>query len=404
MGVSVKGKRKHSKSHAHKRIVIAATVLLAAVACLLALSEALRLKAPQPEPVAIATVNVESPPFERIQFAFGRGYIGDGWRVYFNEPRSDAESASYADGIDVQLASAIDAARQGLDIAAFELNSDVIFRAILDAHQRGLEVRIVTDDQHGLHDDKNPHLRELAAAGVPVIDDARSGLMHNKFMILDSRVVWTGSWNYTVNGTYRNNNNALVIEDPIVVAGYQAEFDEMFTRGEFGPRSRDDGKVSAGLGGGEIQVIFAPEAEEIPLLQREIARADASIRIMTFVFSLDELAGAILDKMIDNDIVVQGVFEKRNSTASWSQLPTLLCAGADLRQDGNRYILHHKVLLIDDDTVITGSFNFSNAAARNNDENIIIIRNADIAQAYHDEWARIWDSAQAVAPGDVNCV
>ena len=122
--------------------------------------------------------------------------------------------------------------RNSLDIAAFELNNETIFEAILDAQERGVAVRIVTDNEHGLEDKNNEHLRELDAAGVPVVDDGRSGLMHNKFMILDGRAVWTGSWNYTVNGTYRNNNNALVIENADVVAGYRAEFEEMFERGD----------------------------------------------------------------------------------------------------------------------------------------------------------------------------
>ena len=222
-------------------------------------------------------------------------------------------------------------------------------------------------------------------------------------MILDSETVWTGSWNYTVNGTYRNNNNVLVIEHPAAVAAYQAEFDEMFERGEFGTRSSDDGVVTFAQVDGEISIVFAAEADEIRLLLEEIEAADSAIRIMTFVFSLEELADAILEKMTDPDFVVQGVFEERNSKASWSQMPALHCAGAQMRQDGNRYILHHKVLIIDEDTVITGSFNYSKSAAQNNDENIVIIRNRAIAGLYLDEWQRIWDSAENLAAGEVDC-
>ena len=111
----------------------------------------------------------------------------------------------------------------------------------------------------------------------------------------------------------------------------------------------------------------------------------------------------MIEKMENPNFVLRGVFEDRNSSASWSQLPTLHCAGAQVRQDGNRYILHHKVIIIDDDTVITGSFNFSNSAAKDNDENIVIIRDAVIAGLYLEEWRRIWDSAQEISPGEVNC-
>ena len=80
--------------------------------------------------------------------------------------------------------------------------------------------------------------------------------MHNKFMILDGKTVWTGSWNYTINGSYRNNNNVLVLDGAGAVTAYQAEFDEMFERAEFGTRSSDDGIVSFALGEGEVSVVF----------------------------------------------------------------------------------------------------------------------------------------------------
>ena len=222
-------------------------------------------------------------------------------------------------------------------------------------------------------------------------------------MILDGRTVWTGSWNYTVNGAYRNNNNALVIDSLRAAAAYRAEFDEMFDRGEFGKRSRDDGIIHFNYAAGDASVIFGAEADEVGALRAAIEAAERSIHIMTFVFSLEELAEAILRRAAQEDLVLRGVFEERNSTASWSQLPALHCAGAEMRQDGNPYTLHHKVIIIDERAVITGSFNFSNNAAKSNDENIVIIRDATIASLYLDEWRRVWDSASALAPADAVC-
>ena len=341
--------------------------------------------------------------YREVDFAFGRGYLGAGWRVYFNEPDESVDRASYADGLDSALAAAIDAATDTLDIAAFELNSDPTFAAIKRALERGVTVRIIADDDHGLHDERNPHLSDLARLGIDVRDDSRSGLMHNKFAIIDRQAVWTGSWNFTVNGTYRNNNNVLVLESADAVYAFQSEFDEMYERAEFGITSTDDGIVEFEHAGGDVSIIFAPEADEISALVAEIEGAAQSIRFMTFVFSLDELAAAMLSQAASRDVTVEGVFEDRNSTASWSQLPALHCAGAAVRQDGNRYVLHHKVIIIDDHTVITGSFNFSRSAERKNDENIVIVRNAAIAELYLQEWRRIWASAEALAPDEVVC-
>jgi len=388
--------KRHSK-HLIPFIIICVMALAAALA-----SQFTSPPAPTP-PVKGEDASATTSPFITVKYRFGRGYVGDNWQVYFNEPDASVDRSDYVDGIDAPLASAIDAAERSLDIAAFELNSKLLYEAILAAQRRGVTARIVTDDRHGLEDDSNTELRDLRAVGVPIVADNRSGLMHNKFIIVDERAVWTGSWNYTLNGTYRNNNNVLVLESAGAAAAYKTEFEEMFERGEFGARSSNDGIISIGGNAGEISIIFAPEANEIAALRAAIGAAQSSIRFMSFVFSLDELAGAMIEKMTDPDFVLRGVFEERNSRASWSQLPALYCAGAQVRQDGNRYILHHKVIIIDDDTVITGSFNFSNSAAQDNDENIVIIRDKVIASLYLEEWRRIWDSAKEVSPGEVNC-
>lgn len=356
-------------------------------------------RADRPESAATES----APRYQEVQLPFGRGYIGDGWRLYFNEPDASARREDYRGGLESALVEAINETRATLDIAAFELNSEPIFDAVLAAHERGVLIRIVADDDHGLYDHANDALRRLQAAGVAVVDDGRSGLMHNKFMILDGGAVWTGSWNFTVNGAYRNNNNVLVMDGAAAASAYQAEFDEMFERAEYGVTSTDDGSVRFALGEGEASVIFGAEADEVAALKAEIARAARSIHLMTFVFSLEELAEAMLLRAARGDVRLRGVFEKRNSIASWSQLPALHCAGAEMRRDGNPYTLHHKVIIIDERVVITGSFNFSRNAARGNDENIVIIDDATIAGLYLDEWRRVWDSAEPLAAGAVLC-
>lgn len=338
----------------------------------------------------------------QLELDFGRGYSGAGWQLYFTEPHSKAERADYRGGIDSALAKAIDHTRASLDIAVFDLDNPTIADAILAAHRRDVAVRIVTDDEHGLHNEDSdlPRLRE---AGVPIIDDGRSALMHNKFMILDGRTVWTGSMNYTINGAYRHNNNVFALDDAQAVAAYQAEFEEMFLRGEFGPRSTDDGLRSFALEAGEVSVMFGAESDEISPLLTEIAQARESIHFMTFVFSLDELALAMLRQTEEHAVRVRGIFERRSSLADWSVLPELYCAGAEVRQDGNANYLHHKVIIIDEGTVIAGSFNFSRSAARSNDENLLIIRHPEIAALYLDEWQRQWDSATRIREDMVDC-
>lgn len=337
--------------------------------------------------------------FTEVSIPLGLGYEGDFWQVYFTTPSNSRDRSQYVGGVDTQLAEAINATNNTLDIAAFELNNEVITGAIIDAHDRGVTVRVVTDDEHGIEDDDST-LTELELAGIPIVDDDRSALMHNKFMIMDGITVWLGSMNYTVNGVYRNNNNAISLRSRRAVEVYQAEFNEMFERHEFGPRSAPTNTGNFTQDGVPIQIYYASENEVIDVLLSEIANAQTTIRFMTFSFTRDDLGEAVIARA-EAGVDVQGVFETTGSKTQYSEMPGMFCAGLDVRQDGNNGILHHKVFIIDETTVITGSFNYSNNAVESNDENVLIIRDADIAALYLDEFLRVQSIARSV--DDIDC-
>lgn len=327
----------------------------------------------------------------------GFGAVGDYWSVYFSAP--DGSAVTDAGGIDGPLAAAMDAARVSLDIAAFELNNPRLTEAILAAAARGLRVRVVTDDEHGSHA-SDSSLGRLPAAGIPVVEDGRSALMHNKFVLVDGVSVWSGSMNLTRNGVARHNNNLLELRLPRVAARYQAEFDEMFTEGRFGPRSPRGATDAIATPRGHVRVFFGPEDGLAAALVDVLAGAQERIRFMAFSFTLDEL-GAMLLQQAAAGVEVQGIFERTGSETVWSELGPLYCAGLDLRQDGNPYLLHHKVFLIDDSTVVTGSANFSAAGTGRNDENLLIIDDPALVAPYAAEFARRRD--EAVAPQGLPC-
>jgi phosphatidylserine/phosphatidylglycerophosphate/cardiolipin synthase-like enzyme len=334
-----------------------------------------------------------------VRVGQGFGYRWEFWQIYFTAPTGSRSSRDYVGGIDENLAAAIDGVSNTLDIVAYEFNSPAITQAVLRAVQRGVQVRMVADTQAGINDeDSTIHL--LIEAGVPVVGDQRQALMHNKFMILDGSVVWTGSWNYTINDTYRNNNSAIVLRSARAVDYYQAEFDEMFTGRFFGPRSSATNSGSFTLQNVPISVYFAPENNVDEIVTRTVATAQSSVRFMAFSFTLDHIAVTLQDRFGEG-VIVQGIFESTGSEGDASELTPLSCAGMDVRQDGNPYFLHHKVFIIDDYTVMVGSFNFSASATDSNDENLIIIQDATIAALYVQEFERRW--AEAVLPSNVVC-
>jgi phosphatidylserine/phosphatidylglycerophosphate/cardiolipin synthase-like enzyme len=331
------------------------------------------------------------------------GSGGDWWQVYFTDPARISDPQDLRGSIPEQLIARIDAAQRSIHIASFEFNLTPVAEALVEAHKRGVEVQWVTDDEYGIEaDEEEDHgqFAMLEGAGIEVVDDGRGALMHNKFWIFDGQTVWTGSTNITVNGNFRNNNNVIIIEFPQVAAMYEREFAEMWG-GEFGPKSPSTvGQQSVTIDGTPVQVLFAAEDEVVSHLVPLLENAQRSIRFMAFSFTHDDLGSAVLARA-KGGIDVKGIFETRGSETEYSEMTALYCAKVPVRQDGNPGTFHHKVFVIDEQTLITGSLNFSENADESNDENVVIVNNADIAAQYTQEFERRW--AEATEPQGITC-
>jgi phosphatidylserine/phosphatidylglycerophosphate/cardiolipin synthase-like enzyme len=86
-----------------------------------------------------------------------------------------------------------------------------------------------------------------------------------------------------------------------------------------------------------------------------------------------------------------------------AELKTFFCSRVPVRQDGNPKFLHDKLIVVDNHIVISGSFNFSSNATESNDENVMIVDNAQIANLYMQEFDRIWSIATDPDPAKIPC-
>lgn len=323
---------------------------------------------------------------------------GDWIRIYFTSPRYPDDDAYHHGGIDEHLVAAINQAQSSVDVAAYDFDLQSVADALIAAHGRGVPVRFVTDSDNADED----AVLALQDAGIPVVEDRRdSGLMHDKFVVIDGQWVWTGSWNLTENCTYRNNNNAVLIASAALAENYAAEFEEMFA-GAFGPTSPAETpnpriSITFQTADGQthevaVENYFSPEDGVAAHLIAEIERAQSRIRFMAFSFTSDEIADALIERARAG-VIVQGVFEKRNAESEYGQYSRLRDAGLDVWLDGNPYIMHHKVIIIDDATVILGSYNFTANAENANDENLLIIRDPEVAAHFVVEFGRVYEQA-----------
>lgn len=136
--------------------------------------------------------------------------IPEGVQVYFS-PHGGATDA---------VVSALNQATNSVLVQAYSFTSAPIAQALVDASRRGVNVQVILDKSQ--ETEKYSEADFLKHAGIPTLIDSKHAIAHNKVMILDSRVVLTGSFNYTKAAEENNAENLLVIIDP-VLAGQYAE-------------------------------------------------------------------------------------------------------------------------------------------------------------------------------------
>jgi phosphatidylserine/phosphatidylglycerophosphate/cardiolipin synthase-like enzyme len=186
----------------------------------------------------------------------------------------------------------------------------------------------------------------------------------------------------------------LRFASPEIAADYTHEFEQL-SSGRFGT-SKTSGTpyLRVRVGDTNVEVYFSPEDGVAKYVLQRLATAKKNIHFMTFSYTADPISDAMIAKL-KAGLVVRGVFERQNAGGSGADFGRLKQGGVDVLEDGNCYILHHKVIVIDERTVITGSYNFTGSAEHDNDENLVIVDDPNLARAYLDEFERVYTQAQA---------
>ncbi len=275
-----------------------------------------------------------------------------------------------------------------IELAAYSLKSTLLGEALVAAHNRGVTVQVVTDqDNTG----STSVIKLLTDAGIPVMPDNKESLMHDKFMIVDRRYLWTGSTNLTTDGTQNNYNDSLIFDagdNGEMVQNYLAEFKEMFEDELFSTSSPANTPYpETNIGGVTIEVYFAPEDNSGNVMGRlldTVSAATESIDILIFSFTDDTLSRTLRDKAKEG-ITVRVLMDGTQAANQYAEYDTLRKRGIDVEKEDTPYLLHHKMTIVDKKVVTTGSFNFSASANTKNDENMIIIYDETLATDYYYE-------------------
>jgi phosphatidylserine/phosphatidylglycerophosphate/cardiolipin synthase-like enzyme len=264
-------------------------------------------------------------------------------------------------------------------------------------------------------------------------------LMHHKFMVVDGNRVIVTSANWTMSDMYGdfshpdsegNQNNLVQIQSAELAQAFTAEFDLMWGDGiagnaisQFKARKPARLPVEVSIGKTRVSVQFSPTSKQQAWedssngsIGKVLATSHERIDLALFVFSEPTL-GNILQTQYQQGVKVRGTIDRQFAYREYSSaLPLMGVDAKNLCQPAptNNFqplntigvptlptgdLLHHKFAVIDKQTVITGSHNWSNAANYHNDETLLIIRdNPTVAAHFDREFDRLYQNAAIGIP------
>jgi phosphatidylserine/phosphatidylglycerophosphate/cardiolipin synthase-like enzyme len=120
----------------------------------------------------------------------------------------------------------LDQAEESVKLCIFTITDNELAGKIKACKNRGVKVRIITDDEKT--EDSGSEIQKLAQAGIPIKTDHSRYHMHNKFGIIDNRVAITGSFNWTYTATKHNQENLLATSKYEIVKQYNDEFERLW--------------------------------------------------------------------------------------------------------------------------------------------------------------------------------
>jgi phosphatidylserine/phosphatidylglycerophosphate/cardiolipin synthase-like enzyme len=306
---------------------------------------------------------------------------GEPPRLYCNQCRDDLTRLSLR---------AIEKATRSIHILMYNLSSPHLIAALEKKRREGVEVVLVVEEHEGRA------LRSKLDPAIELIPRKARGLMHQKILVVDERQVWIGSANWTPT-SLRNHSNLVIGMEAPELASLLVE----------SCVSRLDGTEPPHLaarrfdvGGEQIEYWQLPtDRQALDRVIGLIDQAQEQIRILLFTWTHPQLTERVIAahrRGVRVEVVIDGYAGAGSSRKTVEELVT---AGVRVRLSLGPELLHHKLLWIDEVTLVCGSANWTRAAFTKNDDAFVVLYPLTRAQRKKMKalWRAAWIEAERVA-------
>ena len=290
-------------------------------------------------------------------------------------------------------------AKYTIDFAIYGIDKQPsVINALINAQKRGVKIRWVYDtDNKGttIYNDSlklkkylTSAVADSIAAGSVLPDGRkmRDAIMHNKFFIFDNQKVWTGSANVShTDLSGFNANSAVLINSKAVASVFEKEFEQMYS-GKFHQLKQPTEKNLNTAANSEISVYFSPQDNIItnniiPL----IISADSYVYIPVFVVTHRSFNEALI-KAKQRGVDVRMIVDATSASSRYSSVKFLRQNGIKIKTENRAGKMHMKSIIIDGKYVVLGSMNYTKSGEKYNDENVLIIKNKELALKFKEKF------------------
>ena len=304
----------------------------------------------------------------------------------------------------------IDNAKESIDFAIYGIKEqDTIFTALLQAQKRGIKIRWVTDlteKEQNIYSDTYRLMKYIPyyntdfeaqkkeAERTANFKFPQTAIMHNKFFIFDNKKVFTGSTNISSTClTGYNSNVAVLINSEKIASIYKEEFEQMY-KGKFHNEKapvKDNEDIR--FNNLVISVYFSPTNHAtlnqiIPLIKS----AKEYIYIPAFYLTRNDIIQELISAK-NRGLDIKIIVDETSTKGKYVNVDYIKNNGIDIKIENWQGKMHMKSFIIDDNTLVIGSMNFTKQGEFINDENCLVIKNSPIlTMAYKKHFLELWNS------------